>query len=180
MKLANSIHRLRTSPAYLRPTLSIFAVIFVVAGCQRAGTERADGSAEMGDTTSESTETAGQMIADSTVAEGRFVGKGGQMTAGSYRIASENGDLRLVLGDDFRTDEGPDLHVVLSPAGVDDVESERAMADEATLIVSPLSGLAGTQQYDLPDQVDLTGYQSVLIHCIEFSHLYGAAPLSAQ
>ena len=30
------------------------------------------------------------------------------------RLASD-GDLRLVLSDDFETDEGPDLHLVLSP-----------------------------------------------------------------
>lgn len=126
-------------------------------------------------------QTDGEMPADGIiVAQGRFVGKGGQTTVGGYRIESADGDIRLVLSGDFRTDEGPDLHVVLSPLPVDEVEGGNATSDDATLIVAPLNGFEGPQEFDLPDDPDFSGYHSVLIHCIEFSHLYGAATVAGR
>ena len=110
------------------------------------------------------------------VAEGSFVDKGGQQTLGSYRIERVGEDLRLVLSEDFRTDDGPDLHVVLSPTEVAAAENETAMAEGAE-VVSPLQALTGAQTYDLQDDLDLGVLRSVAIHCIEFTHLYGAAAL---
>lgn len=103
--------------------------------------------------------------------------KGGQHTSGSYRIERSGEDLRLVLSDDFQTDEGPDLHLVLSPTGVAEAENESAMA-EGALVVSALRSLAGGQTYDLRDDLELEAFRSVVVHCIEFTHLYGAAELS--
>jgi len=110
------------------------------------------------------------------VATGSFVDKGGQHTSGTYRIERADGDLRLVLSDDFATDEGPDLHVVLSPTAVEDAENETAMAEGAT-VVALLGALSGGQTFDLPDELDVAQFRSVVIHCVQFTHLYGAAPL---
>ena len=111
------------------------------------------------------------------IATGRFVSKGGQETTGTFRIVRVEDDLRLMLDDDFVTDEGPDLHVILSPTKTATASGDNAMADETAQVVAPLSSLSGAQQFDLPDDIDLRSFQSVLIHCIRFSHLYGAAPL---
>ena len=110
------------------------------------------------------------------LATGTFVDKGGQMTSGAYRIERASGDLRLVLDEAFRTDDGPDLHVVLSPHAVADAGN--ANATVGGLIVARLMAEEGAQTYRLPDDVDVTDYRSVLVHCVQYRHLFGAAPLT--
>jgi hypothetical protein len=110
------------------------------------------------------------------MASGTFVNKGGQETSGTYRLERAGDYRRLLLQNDFQTDDGPDLHVVLSPLPAEDLDSENATANGAAVLDS-LSALQGKQVYYLPDTLDLEGYRSVLIHCVDMSHLYGAAPL---
>ena len=111
------------------------------------------------------------------VATGRFTDKEGQHTSGTYRIERVEEDLRLVLSDDFKTDKGPDLHVVLSPTTALDATNDNALANGTALVVAQLTAFAGAQTYDLPDDTDLAPYKAVLIHCIQYTHLFGAAPL---
>lgn len=128
------------------------------------------------ESTSASTATQETSSSGETIASGSFVDKGGQKTSGSFLIERNGSDLRLVLSDEFRTDEGPDLHVVLTPTVVAEAGNENTMAEEAH-VVGRLAEQAGEQVYDLPDDLRLERYSAVAIHCIEFSHLYGAAPL---
>ena len=86
----------------LLASLVLFSLL-VATGCSRpeAGTET-DASAEA--------DAALADAAGEVLAQGQFVDKGGQQTSGSFRLERAGGDLRLILEDDFRTDEGPDLH----------------------------------------------------------------------
>lgn len=106
-----------------------------------------------------------------------FTGKEGQTVHGSYRIKDHNGGLRLMLDDAFKSDSGPDLHVVLSPVAPGEATGANAMAEGKAFVVGKLGSLAGAQTYDLPTDMDLSAYRSVLIQCIKYSHLYAAAPL---
>lgn len=110
------------------------------------------------------------------IATGQFVDKGGQNTSGSFRVERTGTDLRLVLSSDFQTDEGPDLHVVITPTSVPEAGNDNAMAEGAE-VVGKLGQLAGEQVFDLRDDLELDRYNAVVIHCIEFSHIYGAASL---
>ena len=116
---------------------------------------------------------------DVVLAQAMFADRGGQATRGTYRIErTASGDLRLVLADDFKTDGGPDLHVVLSPTPFADAGNANALAGGAARIVAPLMHTSGGQVYDLPDDLDLAPFRSVLVHCVQFRHLFGAAPLT--
>lgn len=106
-----------------------------------------------------------------------FTGKEGMAVRGMYRIEDHAGVLRLILDDAFKSDSGPDLHVVLSPIAPGEVSGSTAMAEGKALVVGKLASLTGTQTYDLPADLDFAAYQSVLIQCIKYSHLYAAAPL---
>lgn len=136
----------------------------------------ATGCSPADDNTSASTSAQEAPSSGETIASGSFVDKGGQKTIGSFVIERDGSDLRLVLTDEFRTDEGPDLHVVLTPTMVAEAGNENTMAGEAH-VVGRLAKQAGEQVYDLPDDLNLERYSAVAIHCIKFSHLYGAAPL---
>lgn len=126
------------------------------------------------DYTSDSGEDA-PSATDRVLVRSMFVDKGGQNTDGYVRIErTASGDLRLVLENDFKTDGGPDLHVLLSPLPVSDAGNSNANGPGAR-IVAPLMHTSGGQVYDLPDDLPLASYRSVLIHCVQFAHLFGAA-----
>ena len=113
---------------------------------------------------------------DTVLAEGSFEGKERIETSGTYQIGRSGSDLKLVLGEDFQTESGPDLYVVLSPEGPGEATGENVM-DGAAVRMDTLDALEGGQTYDLQDGRDLKPFDSVAIQCIQFSHLYGAAEL---
>ncbi len=111
------------------------------------------------------------------VATGQFDGKSGEQVSGGYRIERSGGHLTLVLGADFQSSAGPDLHVVLSPMLPAAVQNATALADGAAMVVAPLRAQQGEQRYALPDTTTLARHRSVLVYCVRYTHLYGAAPM---
>jgi hypothetical protein len=75
---------------------------------------------------------------------------------------------------DFEVDNGPDLRVYLvaGPA-----TTEGAVEDFIDL--GGLKGNVGNQQYELPGNLDVDRYSTVVIWCRAFSVLFARAPLRA-
>jgi len=75
----------------------------------------------------------------------------------------------------FKVQNGPDLYVYLSghPAPRSSNEVHAAGAYE----VARLKGNIGDQNYDLPRDLDLSQYKSVVIYCKRFSHVFSTAEL---
>jgi len=109
------------------------------------------------------------------LAEGSFIKKAVK-TSGTYRIVSVDGDLRLELGDDFRTRRAPDLQIFLATHSLDAATGRNATAS-TSLRIDDLTSRKGAQTYDLPDDLDLAAFNSVLIHCVQYTKLFAAAPL---
>ncbi len=129
-----------------------------------------------------SMERAAPVVSESAadiIASGSFTDKGGQETSGAYRIEDTGAGLRLVLSEAFRTDWGPDLHVVLTPTGTSEADNDNVMVTAAH-VVDELQSRSGAQTYELEADLDLSPFRSVIIHCIRFTHLYGAAPLALE
>ncbi|NIM26525.1 MAG: hypothetical protein GTN35_00870 [Nitrososphaeria archaeon] len=87
----------------------------------------------------------------------------------AYTIPLEDGSDVLRL-ENFESTNGPDLYVYL------------ATDDKATDFVSlgELKANKGNQNYDIPDNTDLTKYSNVLIWCKAFGVLFGSAEISPQ
>ncbi|MEX1044023.1 MAG: DM13 domain-containing protein [Acidimicrobiia bacterium] len=68
---------------------------------------------------------------------------------------------------------GPDLRVILVPNG------DPQEADDITgyLELEPLRGNVGNQNYEIPPDVDLSQYGSVVIYCKPFHVLFAVASL---
>lgn len=81
----------------------------------------------------------------------------------------------LTISDDFKTRSGPDLKIFLSTAPLSQLNGNNATSN--AILVSPLASASGGQQYYLPAGVDLSQFQSIIIHCEAFSKLWGGAPL---
>jgi Electron transfer DM13 len=111
-----------------------------------------------------------------TVETGTFHGKVHQ-TSGRATIYQEpNGNLVLRLTN-FKTSNGPDVHVIL--VAVKDAEDDANFLKSGTARVELgiLKGNEGDQNYSIPKDTDLAKYQTVSIYCERFNANFGAAPL---
>ncbi len=95
----------------------------------------------------------------------------GEGSATIYELPDGSNVLRL---EDFRVTNGPQLHVLLSPAA--DPRNSAEVGDYVDL--GELRGNVGNQNYDIPADVDLSQYESVVIYCLPFRVVFSVATLS--
>ncbi|MCG8419759.1 MAG: DM13 domain-containing protein [Proteobacteria bacterium] len=112
-----------------------------------------------------------------TLDQGRWTKKT-YSVSGSWKIVREGDKRFLVISGDFRTKNGPDLKVFLSPRALGDVTSRNATRDSR--LVSRLPRHKGAQRIEIPAGVDLAQYKTVLIHCKKYSVLFTASALNGN
>ena len=103
---------------------------------------------------------------------GSFVGVGDGVhdaQGNAYTIPLEDASNVLRL-ENFKSTNGPDLYVYLS--------TDKNASDFVNLGVLKASN--GNQNYEIPDDTDLSKYNKVLIWCKAFGVLFGSAELSTQ
>jgi hypothetical protein len=111
-----------------------------------------------------------------TLETGTFHGKV-HNTSGRATIYREaNGRLLLRLTN-FKTSNGPDVHVVLIAAKDADDDANFLKSSTGRIELGPLKGNEGDQNYDIPAGTDLKKFQTVSIYCERFNANFGAAPL---
>ena len=111
-----------------------------------------------------------------TLETGTFHGKVHQ-TSGRATIYRE-ADGKLVLRlTNFKTSNGPDVHVILVAAKDADDDANFLKSDTARVELGKLKGNEGDQNYEIPAGTDLSKYQTVSIYCERFNANFGAAPL---
>ena len=98
-------------------------------------------------------------------------------TSGRARLVESTDGERTLRLEDFETDNGPDLYVYLSE---NDVDGDEQGFDDEYVSLGRLKGNLGDQNYEVPDDVDLERYRSVVIWCDRFNSAFGAAPLVLQ
>ncbi|MEM6935688.1 MAG: DM13 domain-containing protein [Pseudomonadota bacterium] len=98
----------------------------------------------------------------------------GEGTAKLYALPDER---HIVRFEDFRTTNGPALYVYLAkhpnPKTAADVE------DGGYVSLGELKGNVGNQNYEVPPEVDVGDYGSVVIWCQLFGVLFSPAALTA-
>jgi hypothetical protein len=92
-----------------------------------------------------------------------------------YQLADSSRILRL---QNFSVDNGPDLYVYLVP--VDPVPSTSGSEIPGFHSLGRLKGNIGDQNYEIPADLDLSQYKSVVIWCQAFAVPFSAAPLTTQ
>lgn len=109
-----------------------------------------------------------------TLAAGRFhsVSHQSEGTATIHELPDGKRVLRLT---DFKTSNGPEVHVYLVAA--DDAKDNATVKNAGFIDVAPLKGNVGDQNYDLPADVDLGKYRAVTIWCRRFGVNFATAPL---
>ena len=83
---------------------------------------------------------------------------------------------RFLRFENFATDNGPDLNVYLSNSSAD---AGNGTFDDDFIDLGDLKGNIGPQNYEIPEDVDLSVYDTVVIWCVRFGVSFGAADLIA-
>lgn len=105
---------------------------------------------------------------------GQFVGADSFHQGSGSATIYQQGNQRVLRFEDFEVTNGPDLHVILStnpdPASSGDIGEY--------IDLGQLKGNQGSQNYEIPNDVDLSQYQSVVIYCMPFHVVFSTATLN--
>ena len=106
----------------------------------------------------------------STLRTGSFVGVGdgihnAEGTAKVIPLQDRSNTLRL---ENLHVTNGPDLYVYIA--------TDKSASDYVSL--GRLKANNGNQNYDIPSEIDLTKYDTILIWCRPFSVIFGSAELA--
>lgn len=98
--------------------------------------------------------------------------------SGVATILEGEGGRRIARLSDFKVTNGPDLEVwLVAKSGIQssgDVTSSRYVS------LGQLKGNIGNQNYDIPADVDINDYESLVIWCEQFGVLFSAADLASE
>ncbi len=97
-------------------------------------------------------------------------------THGTATIQDLGGGRRVLRLTDFATSNGPDVRVYLVAAA--DAADNKTVTNAGFVELGRLKGNEGDQNYDVPDDLDLTRYRAVTIWCARFSVNFATAPLA--
>jgi len=115
-----------------------------------------------------------QQVAHTNLSSGEFIKKK-KSIKGNWSIVQENGQTIIRFANDFKTKNGPDLKIFLSPQTIQAVNGKTATAGSVNLGV--LKATSGSQDYIVPAGINIADFNSVLVHCEAYSILWGGGAL---
>lgn len=98
-----------------------------------------------------------------------------QKIQGSWSIVETAEGRFLELDDAFKTRRAPDLKLFLSPRAAADVTPNNAV--DGSVLISKLRKARGGQRYELPADLDLEQFETLVLHCEQYTKLWGVSPL---
>jgi hypothetical protein len=118
--------------------------------------------------------TAQGSLTNQTLASGTFhsVVHPTNGTASIYRVGDSSRVLRFT---NFKTSNGPDVHVYMVAAN--DANDNASVERAGFIDLGSIKGNIGDQNYALGPDVDLSKYRAVSVWCKRFSVNFGTAPL---
>jgi hypothetical protein len=109
-----------------------------------------------------------------TLVEGSFIPRS-HPGEGVAFVLNDGTEQRFLRFEDFVTDNGPDLNVYLSTAPAD---ASADLFDDDFIDLGTLKGNIGPQNYEIPPDVDLDRYSTVVVWCVRFAVAFTAADLA--
>lgn len=105
----------------------------------------------------------------------KWIGKVYQVY-GKWSIEDSHGEFFFVLDEDFATNWGPDLKLYLARLKMSEIDDRNPVDREGELIAA-LELNKGRQRYRFPKGIDLSQYNSIVIHCKAYSVVWGGIEL---
>ncbi len=122
--------------------------------------------------TVDTSEEAGAVV---TLIEGSFVDRS-HPGSGLAKVLNDGTEQRFLRFEEFETDNGPDLFVYLTRA--DAAADAGAFGVDGDFVnLGRLKGNVGEQNYEIPVDVDLGEFDTVVVWCDRFSVAFTAADL---
>ncbi|MBD2594627.1 electron transfer flavoprotein [Nostoc sp. MBR 210] len=149
------------------------ATVAIVGCAAQVGTKPTENSATPGVESVQATETATPTTATPTtvVKSGNFV-KGEHITQGNARIITENGKTFLEFDQNFKTDSGPDLLVILHRQQQPKIYG---ITEKEYVSLGRLQKTSGSQRYDISENIKIADFASAVIWCRTFNATFGYA-----
>ena len=91
-------------------------------------------------------------------------------TQGVATIVEEDGKRYLEFDQAFRSDDGPDLFVLLHKEAV-----PQSYRSDQFINLGDLQSIEGSQRYEIPNDVSVEGFKSAVIWCRQFNVTFGYA-----
>ena len=110
----------------------------------------------------------------STLASGQFVSLD-RGSAGTAAVLGDGSPQRFLRLTGFATENGPDVNVYLTTTPPD---GEESTFDDEYVDLGDLKGNVGDQNYEIPADVDLDRFHTVVVWCVRFDSAVGAARLA--
>jgi len=155
------------------------ATLAMVGCAEQAATQPKENSSSQGVQTVQVTETATpttspqstESATPTVVKSGNFV-KGEHVTKGNARIITENGQTFLELDQNFKTDNGPELHVILHRQAKPQIYG---LTEKDYVSLGRLQKTSGMQRYAIADNIKIADFASAAIWCRPFNATFGYA-----
>lgn len=96
---------------------------------------------------------------------------------GSWKIVKSGDSYTVELGDDFEAKKAPDLKIFLSKAPLDKISGKNAVKLGAPVLVAKLTSYEGKASYKIPSGINPAEFTTIIIHCEEYSKLWGGSAL---
>ena len=116
------------------------------------------------------TETQAEWV---LVSEGQFQDADSTHRGSGTASVFQQGETQILRFENFNVTNGPDLHVLL----VENIGagSHDELGDYIDL--GKLKGNMGDQNYEIPDGIDISQYEGIIIYCVPFRVVFARAPL---
>lgn len=105
--------------------------------------------------------------------------KASYTTKGTWTIVSKEDGVYVILDKNFKTKKGPDLFILLSPMNFEEITDDNANINAYK--VAKLDKYKGKLEFKIEDEnFDIVKYKSILIHCIDYSHLWAGSNINKE
>lgn len=95
---------------------------------------------------------------------------------GVVKVLNDGTEQRFLRFEEFETDNGPDLNVYLTTADADADAGDFGVGGQF-VDLGDLKGNVGEQNYEIPTDVDLAEFDTVVVWCVRFGVAFTAADL---
>jgi hypothetical protein len=126
-------------------------------------------------TTTKSTNPTPAIKQSANQRSGMFV-NGEHETLGGVRVFIENGIQFIEFDQAFKTDNGPDLYVILTREKQPPI---MGIKEQDYRSLGLLQRISGTQRYTIPSDLNLSEFAGVAIWCRQFNATFGYAQLNS-
>ncbi len=94
---------------------------------------------------------------------------------GTWSIEDRADGKYLTLSDEFKTKGAPDLKLFLSKNNFSGITGTNATNN--AVFIAQLTSNKGGQSYKIPAHINVGDYESLIIHCEQYSKLWASTPL---